>query len=62
MFEELGGEIEMELNIQERESLGFPSFFQIHPIVWSLQVFENDLEEMLDQKWAHLNKISLDAQ
>ena len=24
------GQIEMEWNIQERESLGFPSFFQIH--------------------------------
>ena len=47
---EVVGEIEMEWNIQERESLGFPSFFQIHQIGWSLQVFEDGLEEMLDRK------------
>ena len=41
------GQIELERNIQEQESLGFPSFFQIHPIGWSLQVFEDGLEEML---------------
>ena len=41
------GQIEMECNIQERESLGSPSSFQIHPIGWPLQVFEGDLEEML---------------
>ena len=41
------GQTEMEWNIQERESLGFPSFFQIYQIVWSLQVFEDGLEEML---------------
>ena len=32
-------------NIQEQEALGFPSFFQIHSIGWSLQVFEDGLEE-----------------
>ena len=52
------GQIEMEWNIQERESLGSPSFFQIHPIGCSLQVFEDGLEEMLDQGWARLNNIS----
>ena len=41
------GQIEMKWNIQERESLGSPSFFQIHSIGWSLQVFEDGLEEML---------------
>ncbi len=55
------GQIEMEWNIQERVSLGSPSFFQIHPIGWSLQVFEGGLEETLDQGWARWNKISLDA-
>ena len=55
------GEIEIELNIQERESLGFPSFFQIHPIGWPLQVFEDGLEEIIGQGWARLNKISLDV-
>ena len=58
---EIVGEIEMEWNTQERESLGFPSFFQIHPIQWPLQVFQDGLEEMLDQGWAHRSKISLDA-
>ena len=41
----------MEWNIQERGSLGSPSFFQIHSIGWSLQFFEGDLVEMLDQGW-----------
>ena len=54
-------QIEMEWNTQERESLRFPSFFQIHPIGWSLQVFQDALEEMLDQGWARWSKISLDA-
>ena len=58
---EFVGQTEMEWNIQERESLGSPSFFQIHPIGLPLQVFEDGLEEMLDQEWARLNKISLDA-
>ena len=58
---EFVGQIEMEWNIQERESLGSPSFFQSHPILWPLQVFEDGLEEMLDQGWARLNKISLDV-
>ena len=49
------GQIEMVRNILERESLGFPSFFQIHPIGGSLRVFENGLEEMLYQEWALLS-------
>ena len=55
------GQIEMEWNIQAQESLGSPSFFQIHLIGCSLQVFEDGLEEMLDQGRARWNKISLDA-
>ena len=58
---EFVGQTEMEWNIQERESLGSPSFFQSHSIGWSLQVFEDGLEETLDQGRAHLNKISLDT-
>ena len=54
-------QIGMEWNIQERESLGSPSFFQIHSIGWSLQVFEFGHEETLDQGRDHLNKISLDT-
>ena len=55
------GQIEMEWNIQEQESLGFLSFYHIHSIGWPLQVFEDGLEEMLDQEWARLSKISLDT-